>query len=411
MPAHRQERVHWYAPTQPLSSSTTRERVTKTYDLLVKGGTVVDPSQGLNKVRDVAFRDGKVAAISEDVTASEAREVVDARGLLVAPGLIDLHVHAFWGASEYGMDPDYGNVANGVTTAVDAGSAGARTFPAFRRYVIDRCDTRLFALLNLSSKGMLWPGRAGELTDLRWVDVEETVAVGSANRDVVLGVKARVSRPYAGDNDVESLKRALGCAEGLGGFVMIHVKDTVTPLEELAAMLRPGDVVTHAFHGKADGLLDDRDGVVDGLRDAQQRGVIFDVGHGSGSFSFDVAEKAMAQGFLPDNISSDLYHTNVEGPVFDLLTVLSKFMYLGMSVYDVVQRCTETAARAIGMDGKLGTLTPGAEGDAVVMALEEGEFALSDAGRRRTVKAKQRLGHVLTVKGGRRYRPWDRAGG
>ncbi len=376
------------------------------YDLLVKSGTLVDPSQGLNQVRDVAFSAGKVAAVSQNIAVSEATEVVDAKGLVVTPGLIDLHIHAFWGASEYGMEPDYGNIARGVTTAVDAGSSGARTFPAFRRYVIERCDTRLFALLNLSAMGMLWPARLGDVKDLRWADVDEAVRVGCQNRDVVLGIKVRVSRPYAGDNDVEALKRALECAEAFGGFVMVHVKDTVTPLEELVAMLRPGDVVTHAFHGKSDGLLDEGGRVIEGLRAAQHKGVVFDVGHGSGSFSFDVAEKAMAQGFIPDNISSDLYNRNVEGPVFDLLTVLSKFIYLGMSVSEVVERCTNTAARTVGMEGTLGTLTPGAEGDATVLKLEEGEFSLSDSGQRKTVTAKQRLSHVLTVKGGRVYKPW-----
>ena len=182
------------------------------YDLLVKSGTLIDPSQGLNEVRDVAFSAGKVAAVSQNIAVSEATEVVDAKGLVVTPGLIDLHVHAFWGASEYGMEPDYGNIARGVTTAVDAGSSGARTFPAFRRYVVERCDTRLFALLNLSSMGMLWPARLGDVKDLRWADVEEAVLAGRQNRDVVLGIKVRVSRPYAGDNDVEALKRALECA-------------------------------------------------------------------------------------------------------------------------------------------------------------------------------------------------------
>ncbi len=379
--------------------------MTKKYDLLLKGGTLIDPSQRLNELRDVAFRAGKVAAVEQGIAAERASEVVDAAGLIVTPGLIDLHVHAFWGASEYGMDPDEGSIAHGVTTAVDAGSSGARTFPAFRRYVIEQCDTRLFALLNLSGMGMLWPARFGELKDLRWADVDEAIRVGRENRDVVLGIKARVSRPYAGSNDVEALHRAVECAEALSAFVMVHVKDTVTPLEDLVAMLRPGDVVTHAFHGKSEGLLDDGGRVIEGLREAQQRGVVFDVGHGSGSFSFDVAEKAMAQGFMPDNISSDLYNRNVDGPVFDLLTVLSKFMFLGMSVYDVVRRSTETAAQIIGMGDRLGTLRTGAEGDATVMRLEEGAFDLTDSGGRRTVQSKQRLSHVLTIKSGKVYRP------
>ena len=374
------------------------------YDLLIKGGTVVDPSQELNVVRDVALSDGKVAAIEESIAESYAREVVDATGLVVTPGLIDLHVHAFWGASAYGMEPDIGNIAKGVTTALDTGSAGATNFPAFRRYVLERADTRLFALLNISAMGMIWP-RIGELTDLRWADVPEAVRVGRENRDFVLGIKARLSKSYAGENDVDSLKRSLEAAEAIGGFVMIHVKDTKTPLKQLTPMLRPGDVVTHAFHGKSEGVLDDAGRVIDRFREDQQRGVIFDIGHGSGSFSFDVAEKAMSQDFFPDNISSDLYNSNVEGPVFDLVTTLSKFLWLGMSLYEVIRLSTETAAQIMGLEGRLGTLKVGAEGDVAILRLDEGKFTLTDANRV-SVEACQKLNHVRTVKRGRIYRSW-----
>lgn len=370
------------------------------YDLLIKGGTVVDPSQELNVVRDVALSDGKVAAIEESIAESHAREVVDATGLVVTPGLIDLHVHAFWGASAYGMEPDIGNIAKGVTTAMDTGSAGATNFPAFRRYVLERADTRLFALLNISAMGMIWP-RIGELTDLRWADVPEAVRVGRENRDFVLGIKARLSKSYAGENDVDSLE----AAEAIGGFVMIHVKDTKTPLKQLTPMLRSGDVVTHAFHGKSEDVLDDAGRVIDRFREDQQRGVIFDIGHGSGSFSFDVAEKAMSQDFFPDNISSDLYNSNVEGPVFDLVTTLSKFLWLGMFLYEVIRLSTETAAQIMGLEGRLGTLKVGAEGDVAILRLDEGKFTLTDANRV-SVEACQKLNHVRTVKRGRIYRSW-----
>jgi dihydroorotase len=302
------------------------------------------------------------------------------------------------------MEPDIGNIAKGVTTALDTGSAGATNFPAFRRYVLERADTRLFALLNISAMGMIWP-RIGELTDLRWADVPEAVRVGRENRDFVLGIKARLSKSYAGENDVDSLKRSLEAAEAIGGFVMIHVKDTKTPLEQLTPMLRPGDVVTHAFHGKSEGVLDDAGRVIDRFREDQQRGVIFDIGHGSGSFSFDVAEKAMSQDFFPDNISSDLYNSNVEGPVFDLVTTLSKFLWLGMSLYEVIRLSTETAAQIMGLEGRLGTLKVGAEGDVAILRLDEGKFTLTDANRV-SVKACQKLNHVRTVKKGRIYRPW-----
>ena len=376
------------------------------YDLLIKGGTVVDPSQGLNAVRDVAFLRGKVAAVEADIAESGARLVVDAANMIVTPGLIDLHVHTFYGANMYGIEPDTGCIAKGVTTALDAGSSGAYAFLAFRRYVMERCDTRLYALLNISGLGMLSP-KIGELVDLAWADVEDAVSVGLENRDLILGIKARLSDHLTGEHDVESLKRALEAAEAIDGFVMIHVGQTHSSLEDLMAMLRPGDVVTHAFHSRKHGALDDAGRVIDGVREAADRGVVLDIGHGFGSFSFDTAEKALAAGLFPGNISSDLHQRNFNGPVYDQVTVLSKFLWLGMSLYDVVRLSTETTARIMGVGDKLGTLKVGAEGDATIMRLEEGSFTLTDSFGR-TVTASEKLAHVQTVKGGRVYSPWLR---
>ena len=373
------------------------------HDLLIKGGHVVDPSQGINGIRDVALAGGKVAAVEESIPDGEAIETVDAAGLIVTPGLLDLHIHAYWGASHYGIEPDPYNIAKGVTTTLDVGSAGARTFPAFRKYIIERSHTRLYALLNISAMGMI-SNKIGGLEDLRWADVEDAVAMGQSNRDLVLGIKARLSRLQAGEQDMEALKRALEAAEILGTFVMIHIGDTKTPLEELAALLRPGDVITHCFTGRPHGVMDDAGRVFAGLREAQDRGVVFDIGHGQGSFSFDVTEKALSQGFYPGNISSDLHIYNIEGPVFDQLTTLSKFIYLGMSLEEVIRLSTESAARVMGKADRLGTLRVGAEGDVTLIRQEEGDCTLTDAANR-TVQSRQRLTHVLTGKGGKVYRP------
>ena len=374
------------------------------YDLLIKGGTVVDPSQGLSAVRDVALDGGRVAAVAPSISG-EAREVVDASGLIVAPGLLDLHVHVFWGVSHFGIDPDLTSLAKGATTVVDAGSAGAATFPAFRKHVLDASDTRIYSLLNISAMGMI-DQAAGELEDLRWAMVDRAVETGRRNSDRVVGIKARLSRETAGEQDVEALTRALEAADALGGFVMIHVGNTRTPLEELTAMLRPGDVVTHAFHGRVEGLLDDAGRVKPGILEAQRRGIVFDVGHGAGSFAFDTAEKALADGFRPDNISSDLHVYNVEGPVHDQLSVLSKFMRLGLSLHEVIALSTQSTAAVLGTD-TLGTLRPGAEGDVVLMRLEEGDFTFTDS-LGVSVRGRERLAHVMTVKGGSVYRPWLR---
>ena len=388
------------------------------YDLVVKAGRVIDPAQGLDGVRDLALAGGKVASVAQSIPDSDADEVLDASGLIVTPGLIDLHVHAFWGASGFGIPPDPGNVAKGVTTAVDAGSAGARTFPAFRKYIIERSATRLFALLNISAMGMVGGNDIGELEDIRWADEELAARCWRANSDRVVGIKTRLGKVQAADNDAEALKRAIVAAEDVGGFVMSHVGNTKTPLEELCAMMRPGDVVTHSFAGFEDGIIGESGNVRDGIKEARDRGVIFDVGHGGGGFSFTNAERALADGFPPGNISSDLHNMSIEGPVFDLVTTMTKYMYLGLSLNEVIRLTTQTAADIIGRGGSIGTLAPGAEGDVAVLRLEEGRFPLVD--RLSTdlvyngvrweapvrVEAKQRLAHVATVRGGRVYRPW-----
>ena len=374
------------------------------YDLVIKNGTAIDPSQGLNARRDVALSAGKIAVLAEQVSESDADEIVDAEGLLVVPGLVDLHVHVYWGVTDLGIQPDPTSLARGVTTALDAGSAGARTFRAFRKHVLDRADTRLFALLNVSAMGQL-SNDIGELEDLRWADVEAAATTGRENRDLVLGIKARLSRNIAGEHDTDALKRALEAAEAIDGLVMIHVGDTSTPLEDLVAMLRPGDVVTHTFHGRSHGLLYDDGRVYAGVLEAQRRGVVFDVGHGAGSFSFRVAEKALAAGFVPGNISSDLHAKNVEGPVFDHVTVLSKFLHLGMPLDEVIRLTTTSSAGAMGLGDRVGTLKVGAVGDVALLRMDEGRFKLADA-MGVSVEADRRLAHVATVRRGKVYRPW-----
>lgn len=379
---------------------------------------MVDPSQGLNEPRDVALAGGKVAAVEDSIPDDHVREVLDATGMFVTPGLIDLHVHAYWGACTYGIDPDLSNLALGVTTALDAGSAGALTFRGFRKHNLEQAHTRLFALLNISAMGIISPD-IGELEYLKWADVDLAVECGLANGRYVKGVKARLGRQILGENDdVEVLGRAIEAAEGFGGFVMIHVGNNPTALPSLMDMLRPGDVVTHAFHGFEDGVLDESGAVLEGMRRAQARGVVLDVGHGAGSFSFKSAERALASGLRPDTISTDISSLSFEGPVHDFATTLTKFMHLGMSLEEVIRRSTEVPARVLGVEDALGTLRVGAEGDVTVLRREEGRFPLVDRlspmtrmGPTRwepgsTLVASQRLAHVRTVKAGAVYRPW-----
>jgi dihydroorotase len=378
------------------------------YDLLLKGGELLDPSQSLHTGRDVAFAGGKVAAVAETIPPDQAAEVIDCSGLLVAPGMIDLHVHVYWGVSHYGIWPDTHCVAKGVTTAVDAGSAGADTFPGFRKFIIDVSATRLFAHLNISAQGML-DADVGELMDIRFARVDRALETIEANRDVILGVKVRLTKNALVSEaaGIRPLHLAREAADAAGLPIMVHPQDAwVNSIDDILAVMGNGDILTHCFHNHACGIFDDHGKIRESVHAAIERGVIFDVGHGAGSFSWEVVESAIDQGIQPTTISSDLHIYNVNGPVFDLATTASKFLHLGMSLEDTIAKVTKVPADVIKMPGQIGTLAPGAWGDAVVFRLESGEFPLVDSlGVQRT--GRQRLVPVTTVKAGAVYHAPD----
>ncbi|MDP3062798.1 MAG: amidohydrolase/deacetylase family metallohydrolase, partial [Chloroflexota bacterium] len=331
--------------------------------------------------------------------SGQAKNVVDASGLVVTPGLVDLHVHVFWGVSHFGIEPDPTCLSRGVTTAVDAGSAGATNFAGFRKYVIERSKTRLRAFLHISAQGLPYR-EIGELEDLRWADVPFAVEVARQHADVVLGIKVRLSQAQCGQNDLPALDRALDAATQLGKPVMVHVGDTYSPLEKILDRLRAGDVLTHAFTGRPHGVLDEKGRVIPAALEARKRGVVFDVGHGAGSFSFDVADKALSQGFGPTTISSDLHHYSLPGPVYDLATTLSKYMRLGLSLDEAVRLATAAPAKVMGMEGRIGTLRVGAEGDVALFRLEEGHFTFTDS-YGKTADGRQRLVPMVTIRHGK----------
>ena len=379
-----------------------------TYDLLIRGGTLLDPAQGIHARRDVAFAGGRVAAVAESLPGDGAASVVNAGGKLVTPGLVDIHVHVFDGVSHYGIPPDPTCLATGATTVVDAGSAGADTFRGFRKYVIDVSQTRILAQLNISSMGMI-AHEVGELDTLRWANVPKALRTIEANRDVILGVKVRLTRDLivGAEAGIAPLHLAREAADAAGLPLMVHPQGAWCPsLDDILAVLKKGDIVTHCYHGPTKyhgtehGVLDERGQVRESVRDAVACGVIFDVGHGQGSFDWEIVEKALVQGLLPTTISSDLHAHNVDGPVFDLATTVAKFLYLGLSLDEALAKVTSVPAQGVKMAGQVGTLAVGAHGDAVVFDLEEGEFPLQDAklvertGRRRLVP-------LTVIKGGR----------
>ncbi len=376
-----------------------------TYDLLIKGGTLVDPAQKLHGRRDVAFKDGLVAAVTGSIPGSDAKEVVDAAGRIVTPGLIDLHVHVFEGVSYLGVNPDTHCLARGSTTVVDAGTAGAQTFPSFRKYIIEVSETRIFAQLNISTQGML-ASVVGELDDIRWVDVPHALQTIEKNRDLILGVKVRLSRDtiVGRSAGIAPLYMARAAADAAGLPIMVHPQTAwCGSIDDILAVMRDHDILTHTYHGLSHGILDNDGKVRHSALAAAERGVIFDVGHGFGSFTWEVAEKAIGQGFAPNTISSDI-HTISLDLVRDLPTTISKFLHLGLSLDEVIACATSRPAQAIRMADRIGTLKPGAWGDAVVMELAEGNFDLRDcAGQTRTCR--QLLRPQVVVKGGKVYKP------
>ena len=367
--------------------------------MLIRGGTVVDPGQGLHARRDVRLDADRIIELGDGLAPRPGEEVVDARDRLVLPGLIDLHVHVFWGASHYGIEPDPHCLGTGTTTVVDAGSAGAHTFAAFRRYVIDVSSTRIVPFLNIGATGMVSPA-VGELEEVRHIDRAAALRTIEAHRDLIRGIKVRLSRDLVGSNARVALKTARETGEAAGLPIMIHVGDTPIPLAEILSELRPGDVITHCYHGREEGILDDRGAVTQAARQAAARGVLFDVGHGKGSFSFPVARRALAQGFRPGTISSDLHVYNLDGPVFDLATTMSKFLHLGLSLDEVVAMTTGAPARVIGHDGTLGTLRPGAAADVTLLAVQEGPVTFEDSMGER-VEGTRRLVPSGAVRAGR----------
>lgn len=369
-------------------------------DLVIHGGTLIDPANGIDGVTDIAIRHGRVAAVGTDVDRSRALSSFDAAGLLVVPGLVDLHVHVYWGGADLSVEPGPNDLMRGVTTMVDAGSSGANNFPAFRRYIMEPFPGTILAFLNIAVMGQADPD-LGELHDIRYAKVDRAIEVASAHPDRVVGLKVRVSEQLAGRNGVEAVRLAREAGTAIGRPVMVHIGGSSAPVEDILGLLGQGDIVTHAYTGWEPGIVDTTRRIIPAAREARARGVLFDIGHGRGSFAFGRAEDALADGFGPDTISTDLHRFNVPMPVVDLTTTMTKFLYLGLPLSDVVAMTTMTPAAAIGHAGVRGTLGVGAIADVTVLRLEEGTFLLEDS-YGATVTARQRLVSAAAFVRGRR---------
>jgi dihydroorotase len=389
------------APATALADPEPSTEEAARYDLLIKGGKVLDPLQQIEAVMDVAVASGKIARLALDIPESEARRVIPAEGKIVTPGLIDIHTHVFPFVGPYGIEADPHCVRNGVTTVVDAGTSGALSFPAFRRYDIDRASTRIKALLHVVSIGMIAGStpNMGELEDLRYCVPKLAVECARRYPDVILGLKVRFSKEYTGANDVEGMKRARQAADEAGLPLMCHIAGPHSALDTFLRQMKRGDIWTHCFNARPHGILDANGKVEEAVREARERGIRFDVGHGAGSFSFEVAAKCLEQDFPPDTISTDLYSANMHGPVYDMPTTLSKFLLLGMPLPEIVRRTTLNAVKSFKFQEDIGTLKTGAEADVSVFEIQQGNFTFTDSyGTSR--QGHQRLRPVVTVRAG-----------
>jgi len=379
-----------------MASGQTAERL---YDLLIRNGEVRDPEGGTRARADVGIRDGKIAAIESSLPVEKAREVIDARGLYVVPGLVDLHTHIYYGGGSVpGIEADPVAARSGVTTWVDAGSFAYDNVAGFRRYIVDRSQVRVFGFV------YLYPASRDPAIDaVKYVRsaMRQTAETVATNRDVILGVKVQIGVNMNGRYSPEFLKIARELCDANQLKLMVHISDAPPGVPEIMEQMRPGDIITHAYTGHGTSLADAEGKLKRGVAEARRRGVVFDLGHGLGSFNFAEARKCLDAGFPVDTISSDIYQRNIEGPVYDMPTTMSKLLYLGMSLDDVLLRSTANPAKVIGRVEGLGTLRVGAPGDVALLAVEEGQFRLTDS-QRNEVTAKQRIACRLTICRGKR---------
>jgi dihydroorotase len=355
-----------------MSSSTVPE-----FDVVIAGGYVLDES-GKRRAATIAVRHGRIAGVFEPDMPIVSRSRIAADGLLVTPGLIDLHTHVFHESTYLGVPADSVGVDQGVTTIVDAGSAGALSFDDFQRTVIDASRTRVLSFINVSDLGLTaGPTELTRLADVG-TDALRRLLEAEAHRSV-RGIKARMSSSVVGENGVQPLVIARALADEFSLPIMVHVGNEPPRYSDVLDLLVAGDVVSHAFHGKHGGLFSGGATVVDAARRARERGVLFDVGHGSASFSFDTVERALEQGFAPDLASTDLHNQNLDEPVGSLGRTLTKLVTVGIPLPEVIAYATGNAAAVLGERDTLGSLAVGAVADLSLIDLTEGTAVLTDS--------------------------------
>jgi dihydroorotase len=346
-------------------------------DLILANGTVIDPASERHEVADVGIVGGRVARIASPI-AEPARRVVDCTGTYVVPGLVDAHTHIFAHVSTLGAPVEEGLLQRGVVAAADAGSAGASTYEAFQRFVVEPAPIRVLSFLNVSVLGVI-DFRFGELLNPHTLSVEDALETARTHSGTIRGFKIRLSEDVVGERCLPLLEASVRLAREAGLPLMVHIGETGAPLSSILERLGPGDVVSHCYTGKPNGIFENGK-LIPEVERARFRGVLFDSAHGRSNFSFAVARSALAEGFLPDVISSDTSLRNWRGPVYDLVTTMSKFLALGVSLDDIIKRTTMAAASLLGIEKEgFGRVAEGQAAHVTVLRLTDEVYEFRDA--------------------------------
>ncbi|MBM3942340.1 MAG: amidohydrolase/deacetylase family metallohydrolase [SAR202 cluster bacterium] len=383
------------------------------YDLIIKGGTVIDPSQGINKVSDVAVSDGKIARIAASISVQEARRTVEVKGKIVTPGLIDLHTHVYHGVNANGVSADVGGVHAGVTTMVDAGSSGCDNYGGFPQHIIPNNKTEIVPFLHICRTGL---NTTPDIFSRESIDLDRTIKTVVESNGVIRGIKARMVSPALEIFGMEMPRLAKRAAREAGVKLMVHIGDTekrydANVIRQLLPIMDEGDIITHLFTANPGGILDSRGKLVPEAKEANERGVWLDTAHGRGNFAFDVGAKVLDQGLVPHCISTDLTLPGRQRTVHSMTEMLTRFLALGFNLEQVIAMSTINPAKALGMEDRIGSLRTGCQADISVLDVKDGDWIVYDViqGARKTDKA---VVPVLTVKKGEVFevgwgpRPW-----
>jgi len=371
------------------------------YDILIKGGRVIDPAQNIDGTMDVAINGDKIAAVDKDISPQEGQQLIDARGKIVTPGLIDMHCHVFDSIMPIALEPDVAGVKHAVTTVVDGGSSGEVTFAAFHKHIFPKARTKVFCFLHLCSFGLI---PEPELKDWDEVNLDGMAATIEANKGIIKGVKLRLVGKLVTSDGIEVVKTAKKIARQFGLPIMIHIGDTdkqvpATLTPECLSVMEAGDILSHVYSGNQGSVIRPDGTILPELKAAMKRGVILDTSNGRSNFSFAVARKCLAEGILPTTISTDLNHRCLKDRTFSLPVTMSKFMALGLDLKQVVTMSTINPARAIHEEGKIGSLKPGMAADVSILELQSGAWTLIDTPGE-TIKTDKLLMPVTAIKNG-----------